>query len=271
MLGLILVVFGSTLLVANPPRTATYSRSVTIPYTVFEELSPGWHNHTILYTAGAGELHVKMPGGNITKININTLEAENCVHRKLTLHVSSEGVFEAVDGEHVYMTLIAEQGHRTILLDSIDVVIKASSLMPTGTPYTVTLRPGETTSSPSELLTSYEVRGTKGLLYASVYKPSENTVKILIGADPIPVPLNATAILLKVNGSARGELHVWMRVRYPCTITYYLDKPLYKPHISYQKIVVKDHYLELGSLIPAIILANNKTRINASLLLPTST
>ncbi len=98
------------------------------------------------------------------------------------------------------------------------------------------------------------MRGTKGLLYANV--SSENTVKILISADPLPVPLNTTAILLKVNGSAQGELYAWVRVQYPCTITYYLDKPLYKPHTSYQKIVVKDHYLELGSLIPAIISTN---------------
>ncbi len=80
------------------------------------------------------------------------------------------------------------------------------------------------------------MRGAEGLLYASVYKSSRNTVKILIGADPTPVPLiNTIVILLKVNGDAQGELHAWVRIRYPCTITYYLDKPLYKPHISYQK------------------------------------
>jgi len=256
-LGLIIVVLGSFLLIIDPPRTITYSSSVMIPYTVFEETPPGYHNYTILHTAGEGGLHVKMPGDNSTKINIDTLEAKNCVPGRLVLKIFSEGVFEAADDKYVDITLLTEQDNKTVLLDHINIPIKASSITVTGTPYTVTLRPGETLSEPPELpTTSYEVKSAKGLLHATVHRPGENIVKVNLdtGASPIPVSLNTTAILLKASGNAHGELHVWVRAQYQCVTTYYLDKPLYKPHISYQKVNIENHYFELGNLVPAIIL-----------------
>ncbi len=265
-LGLALVVLGSTLLILDPPRIKTYLTTEKIPYTVFDELPPGWHNYTTAYTAGKGKLHVEMPGYNITKANIILPKIENCTSGELTLDIYSENEFHATDDGYINITLLAEQGNKTILVDSVYIPINASDLAVTGTPSTVTLtsgtsyivtvKPGETATEFPELPTSYEVKGVRGLLDAVVYKTSEDAIVVKMGTwkQSIPIPLNTTAILLSANGNVQGTLHVWMRAQYLCTVTYYLDKPLFRPYTAYHEINVVDHYLELGSLVQAAAL-----------------
>ncbi len=256
VLGLIMVGLGLYALITDPPRTYTCSQSELIPYTAFREIPPGWHNKTVYYTVGKGNVHIDLPGHNTTRISIGSLNTKNCTIVAPVLNIYGEGYFRAEDNKHINITLMVEQGSKTNLLDKIDVVIKASSLAVTSTPITVTMKPGETPPEPPQLNTSYMVKSSKGLLQATVYKPDDKTIAVTIdtATHDIQIPLNITALILEINGDASGRLHLDVYAKDKCIITYYIDKPLYIPYTSYKTITIKYNCLNLGSLIVSAIL-----------------
>ncbi len=260
MIGLSLIILAIVLLIVNPPRVNVYSRTLTIPYTIFKEIPPGPHNYTILYNVGKGSLATVMPGHKTIRVNVSKTEINNCTYSELVLNIHSEGAFKAVDGKYVNITLLVVDANKSIIeVDNISVRIEASRLAVTGRPYTVTSGLGETIeqtpihTSP----THYRVESSKKLFYAIVYKPSEDVVKVVIdtGNKPIMLPLDTEMIILKVTSNAKGELRLESIPQYKCTITYYLDKPLYKPYTNYKTLTIEEHHFNPEGLTQSIVIA----------------
>ncbi len=261
ILGLIIVFMGILVLVIDPPRTISYHYTVRIPYTIFEELPPGYHNYSKTLSADSAVLWLNKPGENTTMITVKRISGENCTYTRLVLHVYGEGLLGPVDNKYVNVSIhyILANTSREILLDSISIPIRASEIT-TVTPTIITMKPGETiyTTTPYQAKpTSYEVWSINNYLLGRVVKIDMNNIKVsIIGrGEGIELPSNTTKVIIRAKTDTDGRIHIDVNTALFCIKTYYIDKPTYIPRTYFYTYSIPTTNTRLGSLSTALILS----------------
>lgn len=254
-----MILIGVFVLIIDPPRTVSSWSTVRIPYTVFEEVSPGYHNYTTTLFSRSAAIRLSNPGENTTRIKIDKFSDRDCNYTKLVLHVFGEGFLGLVNDKYVNVSIYYVRGNNETLLDSISVPIKASGLT-TPTPVTITMKPGETiyTTTPFPIESvSYEVRSINNYLTGRVAKIDVDQLKVTIQSpsEGIILPQNISEIIIKAKTDTDGEIIVTAHIGAFCIKTYYLDKPIYKPKTYYYTYSIPVTRINLGGLTIALALS----------------
>ncbi len=255
LVGFVVLVFGLLALVSDPPRVDVRWQTIHVPVTSFDIVPPGRNEWWGTLTVGKGSFDLALPGRKVAVVSVNSAEEVNCSPSNLRLEVRLEGYFKAVEDGHINIALLARENGEVVTIDKLNVTLKPSAVAITGTTTVVTLKPGEpVTELPEVSPTSYVVEGERGLLEATVFKPEEDLMGVVIEAAGINLSTSTTEVVVEAVGDAEGLLHGWANVKCPCVITYYLDRPEYIPKTTFEDIGIPDHYLDPGSLAPAIAL-----------------
>ncbi len=259
--GLILLALGASLLALDPPRTITYSRTLSIPYISYKTLAPGIHNYTEFRNIDSFHQPVNLPGEKTIELNVQSMLEGNYTVIMPRLIMGFEG-FLNIDGkQYINVTIKGLINNRSVLIDHIYIPINPTELPVTPTPYTTVMYVGESGSS----FKAAQETGTvsinvftsdKGYLKASAYRTGEGKIKVELHSSifGFPVPRNTSRIIIIIESNATGEIYMLARTLYELVYTYYLDKPEYIPVTNYQFSTITTSIFHPGSLVESIIL-----------------
>ncbi len=260
--GLLLLALGASLLALDPPRTITYSKTLSIPHISYKTLAPGIHNYTEFRDIDSFHQPVNLPGEKIIELDAHTSLEVNYTVVVPRLMMGFEG-FLNIDGvQYINVTIKGLIGNRSVLIDHIYIPINPAMLPATPTPYTTVIYMGEegstVTATPRTSEASInEFSSDKGFFKAWAYRSGRDKVKVELHTSSyygFPVPRNTSRIIIAIESNATGEIYMLARTLYELVYTYYLDKPQYIPVTNYQYSTITTSIFHPGYLVESIIL-----------------